>query len=189
AEDAKVRSADGLIDLYFSSVGRNSKLLLNVPPTRAGRFHDTDVANLAQFARKREAIFAGGNLLAAARVRASSSADAHPPAHVLHRDLQHYWMPAVPARAGWIEFEFDRPIEFDTLCLTEAIEHGQHIANHRFDAWRDGRWQTFAWGTTVGCKRLERFDPVRAQRLRLEVEFAYATPALSSVALYHSGRA
>ncbi|MFD1299341.1 alpha-L-fucosidase [Lysobacter gummosus] len=186
AEDAKVRSADGLIDLYFSSVGRNSKLLLNVPPTRAGRFHDTDVANLAQFAGKREAIFAGGNLLAGARVRASSSADAHPPAHVFDGDPQRFWMPAAPARTGWIEFEFDRPIEFDTLCLTEAIEHGQHIANHRFDAWRDGRWRTFAWGTTVGCKRLERFDPVRAQRLRLEVEFAYATPALSSVALYRS---
>jgi alpha-L-fucosidase len=35
AEDAKVKTVDDLVDLYFTSVGRNSKLLLNVPPTRA----------------------------------------------------------------------------------------------------------------------------------------------------------
>ena len=36
AEDEQVRTVDNLTDLYFSSVGRNGKLLLNVPPTRAG---------------------------------------------------------------------------------------------------------------------------------------------------------
>jgi alpha-L-fucosidase len=47
AEDAKVKTVDQLVDLYFTSVGRNSKLLLNVPPTRAGLLHETDVARLA----------------------------------------------------------------------------------------------------------------------------------------------
>ncbi|MGH8080195.1 MAG: alpha-L-fucosidase [Lysobacter sp.] len=188
AEDAKVRSADNLIDLYFSSVGRNSKLLLNVPPTRAGRFHDTDVAHLAEFARKREAIFAGGDLLAGARVRASGSAAGTSAQATIDAgtDADSYWSPAADVRSGWLEFELDREIEFDTLCLREAIEHGQHIANHRFDAWRDGRWQTFAWGTTIGHKRLERFDPVWAKRLRLTIEHAYDTPRLATVALYRS---
>ena len=45
-EDAKVKSADTLLETYFTSVGRNSKLLLNVPPTRAGLLHETDVAQL-----------------------------------------------------------------------------------------------------------------------------------------------
>ena len=31
-----MRSVDNLVELYFTSVGRNSKLLLNVPPTRDG---------------------------------------------------------------------------------------------------------------------------------------------------------
>ena len=46
AEDAKVRTPENLVELYFSSVGRNSKLLLNVPPTRAGLLGDADVASL-----------------------------------------------------------------------------------------------------------------------------------------------
>jgi alpha-L-fucosidase len=46
AEDERVRSVDDLVSLYFLSVGRNSKLLLNVPPTPAGLLHETDVARL-----------------------------------------------------------------------------------------------------------------------------------------------
>ena len=49
AEDDRVRTVDNLIDLYFSSVGKNGKLLLNVPPTRDGLLHATDVARLAAF--------------------------------------------------------------------------------------------------------------------------------------------
>src|SRR4051794_9333800 len=49
AEDDRVRSVDNLLDLYFSSVGRNGKLLLNVPPTREGLLHPTDVARLTAF--------------------------------------------------------------------------------------------------------------------------------------------
>jgi alpha-L-fucosidase len=42
AEDGRVRSVDALVNLYFRSVGRNAKLLLNVPPTRDGVLHPTD---------------------------------------------------------------------------------------------------------------------------------------------------
>jgi alpha-L-fucosidase len=37
-----------LVDIYYRSVGRNSVLLLNVPPDRRGLFHENDVARLAE---------------------------------------------------------------------------------------------------------------------------------------------
>jgi alpha-L-fucosidase len=52
AEDARVKSVEDLVSLYFTSVGRNSKLLLNVPPTREGVLHDVDVARLADMHRR-----------------------------------------------------------------------------------------------------------------------------------------
>jgi alpha-L-fucosidase len=58
AEDARVKSPDALVGLYFTSVGRNSKLLLNVPPTRDGLLADADVANLGAMRRKLDALFA-----------------------------------------------------------------------------------------------------------------------------------
>ena len=56
-DDAKVRSVDNLVNLYFTSVGRNSKLLLNVPPTKEGLLHDVDVERLTAMRAKLDAMF------------------------------------------------------------------------------------------------------------------------------------
>ncbi|HEX5004421.1 MAG TPA: alpha-L-fucosidase [Gemmatimonadales bacterium] len=66
AEDEQVKSVDALVDLYFSSVGRNSKLLLNVPPTRDGLIHPTDAARLAGMRQRIDATFAEDRFGAAA---------------------------------------------------------------------------------------------------------------------------
>jgi alpha-L-fucosidase len=42
ADDRKVRTPEQLTALYFTSVGRNSKLLLNLPPDRHGLIPDQD---------------------------------------------------------------------------------------------------------------------------------------------------
>src|SRR5207302_822704 len=57
-EDQRVKSLDQLVDIWFTSVGRNSKLLLNVPPTRDGLLHATDVARLAQVRARLAGLFA-----------------------------------------------------------------------------------------------------------------------------------
>jgi alpha-L-fucosidase len=46
------------VELYFTSVGRNSKLLLNVPPTRDGVLHPTDTARLVEMRQRLDATFA-----------------------------------------------------------------------------------------------------------------------------------
>ncbi|RZK91765.1 MAG: alpha-L-fucosidase, partial [Pedobacter sp.] len=48
-EDSKVRTPQNLVDLYYTSVGRNSLLLLNIPPNKKGEFAATDVKNLYEF--------------------------------------------------------------------------------------------------------------------------------------------
>jgi alpha-L-fucosidase len=148
--------------LYFRSVGRNSKLLLNVPPTRDGLFHDRDVASLDAFGGRRRALFEK-DVLEGGRVRKTSG-----------------------PTSGLLEVELPAPATFDTLRLEEEIELGQHIANHRVDVWRDDRWQTVAWGTTIGNARLHDCAPTTASRLRVVVEFAYGEPALRRVAAFKS---
>lgn len=184
-EDDKVRSAANLMELYFKSVGRNSKLLLNVPPTSEGLFHERDVQALEQFAVMRRQLFAR-NLLDGARVRASGGSAAEA---VLDLSGERHWQLSKGSRAGWIEFETPAPVTFDVVRLEEAIEDGQHIANHRVDAWLDGAWRTVSWGTTIGNTRLARFAPCTASRIRVAIEFAYDTPRLRRVALYRTSPA
>lgn len=48
SEDDKVKPLDQLMDIYYRSVGRNSNLLLNVPPDRRGLIHENDVRRLRE---------------------------------------------------------------------------------------------------------------------------------------------
>src|SRR5687768_3645189 len=48
-EDSLVKSPERLFDIYLTSVGRGSTLLLNVPPDRRGVFHENDVKALEGF--------------------------------------------------------------------------------------------------------------------------------------------
>ncbi|MGH7447658.1 MAG: alpha-L-fucosidase [Longimicrobiales bacterium] len=185
AEDERVRSVANLVDLYFVSVGRNSKLLLNVPPTTAGMLHETDASRLTGFAERLSTIFAT-NHATGARVRASGSAGARfAPVHVVDADPDTYWSAPSGARPAWLELELPAPAAFNIVCLQEAVAYGQHIASYRVEAWIRERWQTLSWGTTIGHRKLDRFPQVTAQRVRVTIEFAYDTPRLASIALCH----
>src|SRR4051794_22348764 len=49
AENSKVRSPQNLVNLYYHSVGRNSLLLLNIPPNKDGLLEEADVKAIRSF--------------------------------------------------------------------------------------------------------------------------------------------
>ena len=185
AEDARVRSADNLIGLYVSSVGRNSGLLLNVPPTRDGLLHPTDVSRLAEFGARRQGIF-GREAARPARVTAVSSARGHDPARVLDPDPDAFWMPAGNSSSGSLQLEFSRPVSFDLLSLQEAIAFGQTIESFTVDCWRES-WVRVAEGTTIGHRRIIGVPPGTATRLRFTFASRGAPPRLSRLGLHSLG--
>lgn len=161
AEDAKVRSADNLLDLYFKSVGRNAKLLLNVPPTRAGLLHQTDVANLAGFQQK----------LSALRDRA------------ITRDVKSSWKATGPRSAEAV-VQFRQPQLVSAFRLSEPIAEGQAVSRWSLQAMSVGQWRTISRGTTVGYARMEKVEPVAAEQLKLIVEEAVEAPRRVGIVAY-----
>jgi alpha-L-fucosidase len=159
-EDARVRSAENLVELYVRSVGRNAKLLLNVPPTTAGLLHEADVASLAAM-RDRLAGMFRDDLAAAATLAWSTDAD---------------------ARVG--ECDLGRTVTAGVVRLAEDISRGQEVSSFVVDAHAgDGLWQPLAEGATIGYARIARFDPVPVRRLRVRVRGA-ARPAAVTIALF-----
>lgn len=183
AEDDKVRSVDNLMELYFTSVGRNSKLLLNVPPTPDGLFHPTDTERLLAFGARRRAMLAR-NLLAGARARGEGDT----PSAVLADDPGRHWSAPAGATSATLEFALPEPVSCNVLRLQEPIQLGQAL--ERFEVCAEGPegWAPLAAGTTVGYCRLARFDERRVQRLRVTVHSTLDTPRLASVALLHDRR-
>ena len=58
SENDKVKSLQQLLKIYYESVGRNSLLLLNVPPDTRGRIHETDSVRLMELRSALDRIFA-----------------------------------------------------------------------------------------------------------------------------------
>jgi alpha-L-fucosidase len=161
AEDTRVRSVDNLVGLYFTSVGRNSKLLLNVPPTPDGLIHDVDVQRLIGMRQALNSLFST-NVLASRPVP---------------------WHPRGP-RAAQTTVTFDTPVTASITDLKEPIERGQVVARYLVQGLTRGGWQPLARGTTIGYRKLDRFAPVEVTALRVTVEDALDTPPVVTVAAY-----
>jgi alpha-L-fucosidase len=183
AEDAKVKTPETLVDIYFSSVGRNGVLLLNVPPDRRGLIHENDIASL----RGMRAILDGTfrtNLAAGASVKASAEKSGHPAGAILDGRPETYWTSEEGVETASIEFESGGPMTFDVALLAEHIRAGQRIESFRLEARIEGGWREFARGTTIGYKRLLRFPAVTARSVRLVIEGSRTSPTLSGFGLY-----
>jgi alpha-L-fucosidase len=186
AEDGKVRSPEDLLGLYFTSVGRNSKLLLNVPPTRAGTLHAADMASLEGFARRRDALFAS-DLAHLAVLTADSVARGYPAARATDGDPATYWSTAPSRTSATLELILPRPVRCNTLRLGEPIALGQAVERFELSGETSSGWQVLARGTTIGYCRLAQWQAVTCRRFRLRLDSGIDTIRLATLALYDGG--
>ncbi|MDR1342535.1 MAG: alpha-L-fucosidase [Prevotellaceae bacterium] len=188
ATDDKVKSLDHLLDIYYASVGRNSNLLLNVPPDRAGRIHPNDSARLMELRATLDAVFSA-NLLHGATVTASAVRGASPTfgaAHVLDSNFDTYWATDDSVTAATLEFEFPQAQTFNLLLLQEYIPLGQRVASFNVEYWDNTStsWKLLATATTIGYKRILRVPATTTGKLRINISHALACPVLSTVEAY-----
>jgi alpha-L-fucosidase len=150
-EDDKVKTLDHLLDIYYTSVGGNAQLLLNIPPDKRGRIHENDARRLKGLGDRLRATFAVN--LAAGAVPSNGPDEG-----------------AVSAggRSSWT-WDLGGPRTFNVAMLMEGVRNGQTIEAVALDAWTGTDWTEIAHGTTVGWKKLLRFPSVTAARVRVRV--------------------
>jgi alpha-L-fucosidase len=183
SQDDHVKSPEKLVDIYYSSVGKNGVMLVNVPPDTRGLFHPNDVKSLAGMKLILDRTFKE-NLAAGAVVSASSETKGHRGISAIDRSPESCWIPHGEVTTGWLELALPEARSFDRALLQEDIRLGQHVEHFHLEAWNGSRWDTIARGSTIGYKRLLRFAPVTARRVRLVVDAARRSPAISNLALY-----
>lgn len=171
SQDLQVKSLDHLLDIYYRSVGRNSVLLLNVPPDQRGLFHENDVARLKELRAALDATFDRDV------ARDAQGGDA-----AVDGAWDTYWS----ARSDVDELALDLGAEktVDRLLLQEAIEEGQRVERFVLEGWHDGQWKEIVRGGCIGYKRLERFSRVVVRRVRLRIEASRAPVRLRRIGLF-----
>jgi alpha-L-fucosidase len=185
AEDSKVKSLEHLMDIYYKSVGRNSVLLLNVPPNRDGLIAGPDARRLKEFRQALDRTFAED--LAAGRPATASSARTGAPAVAAvdgKRDTA--WVTEEGVTSASLELDLGQSRTFNVAMIQEQIALSQRVEAYCVEAWSGGEWKPLATGTTVGHKKLERFPEVTASRIRLTIEKALAPPHLSRLGLFRA---
>lgn len=70
--------------------------------------------------------------------------------------------------------------------LQEDITLGERIRAYRVEARTGGKWVTVAKGTSVGHKRIERFDPIEATAFRVVVEQCTDSPRIRDFSVYYA---
>ena len=185
-EDSLVKSPEKLFEIYMTSVGRGSNLLLNVPPDRRGLIHENDVQSLKRFKQILDSVFAN-DIAKNATVKADNfrgKTNQFSPSNINDGISVTYWETDDSLKTANIEFEFKKEEKISYILLQEYIELGQRVKAFTVEAWENEAWKPIAQGTTIGYKRILPTTPTTTSKIKISITDAKAAPTLSNVEVY-----
>lgn len=186
SQDSMVRSPENLMELYYSSVGRNSNLLLNIPPDRRGLLHENDVRSLLAFRKLREKEFSA-ELAKGKKVKSTSDRGKDFRAgNVNDWDPDTYWATGDDVTSGSIIIDLGTETEVNRILLQEYIRLGQRVQEFSVEALAEGEWKPLIDGTTIGYKVIRKFPLIKTTQIKVTVNRSKASPAISNIELYRS---
>ena len=179
SQDGRVKSPEELLNIYFASVGRNSVLLLNIPPDKRGLIHENDVKALKGLKDITDKLFSK-NYLSDAQI----SSDGENVKFISDKNDETNWTTKGNNEKGTITITLKEPATIDVLSLQENITIGQRVEKFTFE-YRDGQeWKEATKGTTIGYKRLLRFNQVTSKEFRIKIEASRLNPTVAEMGLY-----
>ncbi|WP_434738175.1 alpha-L-fucosidase [Phocaeicola plebeius] len=189
-EDDRVKSPDQLVDLYYRSVGHNATLLLNFPVDRRGLIHPVDSANAVRFHEMIQQQLKT-NLVAGMTPKVSNERGGDFVASALTDDnFDIYWATEDGVTTADIEFSFDTPTRMNRMMLQEYIPLGQRVKAFVVEYLDKDTWLPVKLNeetTTIGYKRLLRFETVETKGIRIRITDARGPLCLSNVGVYDAG--
>jgi len=191
--DDQVKSVDHLLDIYYNSVGYNTNLLLNFAVDNRGLVHENEAAALRQMTDILKATFANDLAQDAAASASGMRGDDEDESDLLfygpHRlidgDNATYWALDDGQTTGSANIVLKGgDTTFNRVVLQEHIPLGQRVRAWTIEVRIGEDWQQVAEGTTIGYKRIVRFNTVTADAVRLNITDSRACPTISTMGVY-----
>ncbi|GAB3324790.1 hypothetical protein GCM10027299_22240 [Larkinella ripae] len=186
--DDLVKTLTHLMKIYYSSVGRNGNLLLNVPVSRDGLIHKNDSTRLMEFRRTVDASFktnlATGKTATASAVRGNDKQFGA--ANLLDGKFDTYWTTDDAVRQASFEINLGKPTAINRVVLQEYIPLGQRIKGFKVEAWNGRQYELIDQQTTIGYKRILVFPTLKTTKVRVTILESNACPVLSEIGIYQA---
>jgi alpha-L-fucosidase len=190
ARNKHPRTVTQLVDIYYTSVGRNGNLILNLSPDKRGLVPDNQLDALNKSAAIINETFAT-DLSAGGKVTADGSSPTNSPSLALDGNLDTWWEAAPGKTNGTVTLTLPKAVTFDVVSLQEAVDHcGQRIESFVIETWNGSAWinsEKFQSDelTTVGHRRLIRLKaPVTTDQVRIRITGARLEPTLAELGLF-----
>lgn len=186
SEDHQVKSLTQLLDIYYRSVGRNSNLLLNIPVDPRGLIHPKDSIQLMRLKEQLDKDFEEDLALNAQASASSSRGNGYKASNLNDGDKESYWSSGESIDTASIVLDFKEPMAFNRVVLEEYIRLGQRVSEFVVQAKVDGQWQDIDQQTTIGNKRILRFNTVRSDKIRVRITRSKGEILLSNFSIYNA---
>ena len=146
---------DHIMECYYKSVGYGSVFLLNSTPDTTGLIPADDVSFYAELGKEISRRFD------------------HPVAEITEKT------------GTEILLDFSRAATVNHVVTMEDYRKGHRIRSYRIEGLEDGTWKVLCKGTSIGRKKIDYFDPIRIEAVRLVVEKHVGTPLVRSLSAFH----
>jgi alpha-L-fucosidase len=181
-EDDKVKSPEKLMDIYFNSVGRNGVLLLNIPPNKQGLLSDADIKSLVGWKKLRDELFnnnlaKNAKLISPKKEKALLLFDGKDDTGITWKKQN---------RSYNIELDLKKEQTFNVCNLQEGISRGQRVEKFVLEGWQNNQWVKITEGTTIGYKRLLKFESFTTSKVRLRILSSRLQPTIAEIGLFHN---
>lgn len=101
-----------------------------------------------------------------------------------------YWATEDSVTSAVIEFEWPAPQKVNRMLLQEYIPLGQRVQSFVVEYNKEGEWLPVKLNeetTTIGYKRLLRFETVTTDKLRVNFEKSRACLCINNIEAYYAG--
>lgn len=149
------KSVQTLMDNYYKSVGYGSVFLLNASPDTTGLIPAGDVARYREFGAEIKRRF-------------------DKPLGMIEG-----------IEGSQVELKFEKPTVVNHVITMEDYKQGERIRKYKIEGLVDDNWQELIQGISVGRKKIDYFDEIKVESLRLTVIESAAKPLIRSFSAFY----
>lgn len=185
-ESSKPRTLKNFVDLYYSTIGQNATFILGLSIGPDGLIPERDVKSMLAQKKQIDKEFAT-NLARGTKTKTDNTrgkSSEYNSENVVDGSTQTYWATDDGVKKASITLDFGTQIMFNRLLLQEYIKLGQRIHKFILEIETADGWNEVAKGTTIGYKRILRFDKIAANKARITFETDAPALAVSNIEIY-----
>ena len=94
------------------------------------------------------------------------------------------WATDFGTKSAWLEVDLGKPMTIGRVAIEQAFPELQRVRKFAIEYWQDEQWRPCYRGENLGASLAATFDPVTAQRVRLNITEATDGPTIWEFELF-----